>query len=189
MPSKEEIEERVEEFYGYAIIQARSTFKRSAVGIIELDDAEAAALLGLLKAAIRYEEGFGATFKTYAYIRIRGELRDLYRSPICDYSKALKRITMRTISINYEYDEQVGSDNPLLTALLKYEDTNASTAENIEHAYHCISKLPGKYRRIAELLAEGKNIREVGEEFNRSAAWASLRVRETRELLQDYWYR
>ncbi|MGN0902381.1 MAG: RNA polymerase sigma factor FliA [Succinivibrio sp.] len=46
---------------------------------VELDDLIQSGMLGLLDAAMHYEDGHGATFETYASIRIRGSIIDEMR--------------------------------------------------------------------------------------------------------------
>ncbi|MCB0344149.1 MAG: sigma-70 family RNA polymerase sigma factor [Bdellovibrionales bacterium] len=49
-------------------------------GHVELEELKSAALLGLVEARNRYKEGTGATFQTFAYLRIRGAMCDFLRS-------------------------------------------------------------------------------------------------------------
>lgn len=53
--------------------------KKTLPKYIDLDELKSAAYMGLVKAARRYDADFGATFTTFAYYRISGEIEDYLR--------------------------------------------------------------------------------------------------------------
>lgn len=70
--------ERVKE-YAYLVKRIALHLKARLPASVELDDLIQAGMLGLMDASVHYEEGHGATFETYAGIRIRGSMIDQMR--------------------------------------------------------------------------------------------------------------
>lgn len=71
-------DERVEQ-YAYLVKRIALHLKVRLPPSVELDDLIQAGMLGLMDASVHYEEGHGATFETYAGIRIRGSMIDQMR--------------------------------------------------------------------------------------------------------------
>ena len=187
MPSKEEIEKRVLEFYGYALAIARNIGKRTP-SEVNVGDLESAALLGLLKASLGYDKGKTA-FKTYAMLRIRGEVLDFLRTPE-NYSRRLKKKTHINHSLDMPsgFDEQGVAYN-IFAETLSYYNKDVKTMENLEHAKYCIAKLPEQMQQVIEDVRDELTLAESGKKMGVSKDRVSqLRV-EARRLLRKEWYR
>jgi RNA polymerase sigma factor (sigma-70 family) len=188
-PSVEEVERRVKELYWYAVGIARSKHKKSWTGVIDIEDAESAALIGLFKAATTYSSDRNARFKTYANLKIRGEIADLYRSKICNYSKALKKVTMNTIQIDMLPEDNTPDGDEKTPDFITIEDYTVRHAEDAEHARYCISKLPERLQTVLELIMYGHTHRQIGKYFNVTESRASQLIQEARRRAQEEWFK
>lgn len=72
-------ETRLIERYGHLVKRIARHLMVRLPGSVHLDDLQQAGMLGLLEAAGRYDGGRGASFETYASIRVRGAMLDEVR--------------------------------------------------------------------------------------------------------------
>ena len=76
---------------------------------VEVDDLIQAGMIGLLEAAAHYNSDRGASFETYAGIRIRGAMIDALRK--------LERVTSRFLDVLLEYAGEIPEDAYVRSAI------------------------------------------------------------------------
>lgn len=180
------IEKRVEDLYGYALTIARNYYKKGNSRVIGVEDVESAALFGLFDAARKYNSEKGP-FKNYAAVRIRGAVKDLFRSRICDYSRVSEDVAVRWLSMHSENDEGEDSFNAFMDSIVSLPDPVAGLI-NREHAQYCIDALPETYREVVEMYLEGMSMQAISDAKGKSQPWSSYILRRAREKMQETWW-
>ena len=118
------------------------------------DELIADGMLGLAKALVRYEDGHGAKFSTYASHRIQGEMRDGIRRRHGRGNGETRK--PRASAFTGENLDKLPSPNASALDVLE----QASDAHALRAA---VTRLPGRQRRVIELyFFGGLNLRAIG---------------------------
>lgn len=122
---------------------------------VQVDDLIQAGMIGLLEAAGKYETGRGATFETYAGIRIRGSMMDEVRKG--DWvPRSVHRNARRIAEAIREVERRTGSD-------ASDEEVAAELDMSLDEYFACLKDSnAGKLFSLEELT---ENEEGVGHEF------------------------
>lgn len=137
------------------------------------DDLYGAGLLGLMKAARRYKSSRGASFRTYASFRIRGEMIDQMRSlgRVSRYSVGTRRVVFVHLDANGEFEDECLCD---AQALIDHSAPDPRVGADFSHVASLVGGLPEKQRKVVALYyGGGLSLKEVGRHLNLSESWAS----------------
>jgi len=74
-PGKQEIEKLVMEYLPYVKVVVKEIRNRFG-SELEAEELEAYGRMGLVDAAMKYDPGYGCSFRTYAYYRVKGAIID-----------------------------------------------------------------------------------------------------------------
>ena len=130
--------------------------------VLAPEDAEGWAMVGLCKAARRYDPARGLAFSTYAGYRIAGEIRDAIRRELGDPRRTLRP---RPISLDaprltadgerYTLAERLVEPSDPLGAWMEACDRRAERQAQRQRLAATIATLPARPRTIFGLLARG----------------------------------
>lgn len=176
-------------------------------GAMEYDDLVSLGTLGLMQAATRYDGSSSASFTTFAYYRIYGEMMDGVRAatPLprtrwrkgaeLDESHAtvLERQLVRRGSweVMSMHTRHAARGTPIGTAVMKPGACSASrTAAMLTRALNQLSA--PERRLIRRYYYEDRKLSDVSRELSRSKAWSSRlhqrALSRLRDQLRDYSY-
>ena len=136
-------EEEVLQVYGWIPGIILTHFKRTSPQ--NLDDMCQDGAVGLMKAAVTYDPARGASFATYARIRILGEVRDAFRAQ--DHlSKNARRVTRRLRGAETELRQLLGGE-PTLEDCADYMGISPAEVDEIRcfdqlHSVHDVEVTP-----------------------------------------------
>jgi len=147
---------------------------------VQLDDLIQAGMLGLLEATRHYDSTKGASFETYAGIRIRGYMldeirrndwvpRSVYRNSrmISEAVRDLEHCLGREAKDVYGFDDLGVTDDSLYGEEGKNSDEphlNAFRNDLMNHLSEVIKSLPKKEQLVLSLYYEHDlNLKEIGE--------------------------
>ena len=106
--------ELVDELIETNVVVARSMAARYRNRGIDLDDLEQVALVGLIKAARRFDAAAGHDFLSYAVPTVRGELRRHFRDSgwMIRVPRRVQQMQARIKDAQHELEAQLGSPRP-----------------------------------------------------------------------------
>jgi len=139
MNSREDVEKLIVEHHMFAISLARKLARTKGLTGLEEQDLCSAACLGLCEAAHRFDPENGASFKTFAYLRIHGAMVDLARE-----SNGISRYTFKklrdaeSIDLNHYVSEKPESDSSPkeLISFIASVDSFSYEGTKAEHETH-----------------------------------------------------
>lgn len=149
-----------------AVARTRGLYSRSAV--MDGDDLVQDALLGFMKASIRWRQEHGVALETFAYPRLRGEAVDALRR----VNQTRRQGRVREISI----DRPVrGEDAPLRETLADASDAEGELerADLMESFWRIADVMPEPHRTVISLLfRDGLTIKQVAMRIGRTRSQA-----------------
>jgi RNA polymerase sigma factor for flagellar operon FliA len=142
---------------------------------VEVDDLIQAGMLGLLEAAANYSEGRGASFETYAGIRIRGAMLDGLRkldwAPRSVHRKA-RAVAKAIRELESEYGREARDVEVAERMGMKLSDYHRIVEDSAGCQISSLTGLPERERLVMSLYYDDElNLKEIG---------AALRVSESR---------
>ena len=182
--------EELEKYMEYARVQARCI--KSRYPHISMDDLQSYAYMGLVDALSKWNPESGATFKTYAYIRIRGCIMDYIRKEGGYSRKAVAKYNrLREVGLDVgasvcEIAQALGISNAkayCISVELQAPRVEESyvTDENVllKDAIQCaLRELPEKERYvIVKHFIEDYSTAEIAEQMGVSHNWVNTLVR------------
>ena len=155
-------------------------------GAVEYDDLVSHGCIGLLQAADSFDPCHGASFRTYAYVRVRGAIldglrsadrlsrrhRDHFRSVECVYHDSPEQLPLHevqtklgvsdsqfgwmTTAIEVEHSDYFTDDSPSAADILHRKQV-------VNNLYEAITALPEKSRTVICLYyLDGLMMKEIG---------------------------
>lgn len=136
---------------------------------VEVDDLVQAGMMGLLEAASHFEEGKGASFETFASIRIRGAMLDQVRREgwaprvlgkrLREVSQAISRVEQRTRreASSAEVSQELGMSMDEYSALMRDGSSlyMASLDQLTEEGFDAAAEDEKQDNPLAALLQQG----------------------------------
>lgn len=119
---KENYQELITSHLKFSEGVARKFYREYQHSQLEFDDIRSAAYYGLCRAASRYEESRGVSFRAYSYMRIRGAMYDLLRCDISPFSSRRAVEEARVSNDNFNQKQQTSSLQSLQIAISRTID-------------------------------------------------------------------
>lgn len=137
-------------------------------GILDREDLDSYALIGLWKAALRFQEDQGAAFRTYALHMIRGEIGHAYRDQSEVPGWAWEQgVRFQRVSLDSAFDDE-GDREKMACLAVEQEMDGRIEAERL------LSKLDPRTRRIVWAVANGYSRADCARELGISCNYAGL---------------
>ncbi len=140
-------------------------FSRRFKGQLEFEDFVQAGNIGLLDAVTKYDPDKGVEFKTYAEVRIRGEMLDEHRR---SQEKTLLPAGIKTVSQRISSDSTMTKEDRIAISRFVLENsicplTKLIEKRRIEDLSSAISELSQKAQKVVYLyFYTDMNLKEIG---------------------------
>ena len=145
---------------------------------VRLDELIQSGMIGLWKAAQRYEPRHGASFETYAGIRIKGEIVDAVRIESLFPRNTHEKYSR--ISIDKEEVRELLTDDNEPGRILEQGELSSAIAEAIE-------QLPEREKKAITLYYRGElSLKEIGRQLGLSESGAYLVRRQAEKRIAKH---
>jgi len=138
---------------------------------VSVDDLNSEGLMGLVEAMQRYDEKRGASFSTFAFLRVKGRMAEHVRRE-CRHASLIPRVPV-----------------PPLPPQLSPPEHQAAVRETVEHMLDGIANLPWRSRVLMEGLADDHDLKDVAAQLELSISNAHKLKRLAREKLRGLGHR
>lgn len=140
--------------------------KSRKISCINRDELKAAAYMGLVEAANRYDSLLCDSFEAFAYIRINGAISDYLRELTWGSRKNRKTVEKYTIEELFDIDCSVDEE----------------FFENVT------CQLPHNFKRVLRLrYIEGWKLKEIADEFGVGQPRISQLISKAKNLVRHFW--
>ena len=169
---------------------------------VQVDDLIQSGMIGLLEAAGKYDESHGASFETYAGIRIRGSMLDEIRK--CDWTprsvhRKSREISAKIQELSNKSDSAISEDAVAKELGMSLSEYHAAKADSTCAKVHSLDELSefGDVRRSSEpsRLTNQKNQINMGPSesvegvmFEEALSEAMTKLPERERLIMALYY-
>ncbi|WP_163833156.1 RNA polymerase sigma factor FliA [Spartinivicinus ruber] len=162
---------------------------------VQLDDLLQAGMIGLLEAAKKYDGSKGATFETYAGIRVRGAMLDEIRKG--DWvPRSVHRNSRRITEAISALEARLGRDakdseiaEELGLGLTEYHQLLSDTASSRLFSFEeLLSSQDGRHTWVADQQQSSPPTKHQTEQFKKALANAIATLPEREQLLLSLYY-
>jgi RNA polymerase sigma factor for flagellar operon FliA len=136
--------------------------KKKLPKYIDIEDLKSAAYMGLVKAATKYDNEFGASFTTFAFYRISGEIDDYLRK---FHRRAFMSLQQEDGQIDVPEKQKIKS----VDFFEKFEKTLSQKMTYVLRSY----------------FYEDKSLKEIGEDLGITESRVSQILTQTKSIIKD----